>query len=188
MMAQALPRLTPEEYLERERASETRSEYLDGETFAMSGASRQHNRINWNLAVALDPQLKSRGCEGFSNDMRVKIPSGLFTYPDLAVVCGEPSFADDHLDTLLNPLALVEILSPSTEDYDRGRKFAHYRTLTSLKTYVVIAQDRIHVERYERQDDASWHLTETEDPRTVLELPTIGARISVEQIYDRVEM
>ena len=101
-------------------------------------------------------------------------------------------FFPGHPETMIcnrdGLVLLVEILSPSTEDYDRGRKFAHYRTLTSLKTYVVIAQDRIHVERYERQDDASWHLTETEDPRTVLELPTIGARISVEQIYDRVEM
>ena len=121
---------TAEEYLAFERQSEIRHEYFDGEVFAMSGASRAHNRISWNLTVALDPQLEGGSCEGFATDMRVYIPATeRFTYPDLIVTCGDPELADAELDTLLNPTLIIEILSKGTEDYDRGRKLFDYRSV-----------------------------------------------------------
>ncbi|MCP4662549.1 MAG: Uma2 family endonuclease [bacterium] len=141
MSAEAERKWTVEQYLAFERESETKHEYYDGETFAMAGASPAHNLISWNIAMALGPQVRSRGCFGFPADMRLRIPAtGLYTYPDVVVVCGEPEF-DQQRDTLLNPTLIIEILSPSTEDYDRGRKFAHYRSLESLAAYLVIAQE-----------------------------------------------
>ena len=149
MPAMPKPLLTPEEYLARERRAETKSEYLRGEVFAMAGASRAHNLIASNAAGELRQQLRDRPCEVYPSDMRVKVsPSGLYTYPDVTVVCGEPQFEDAEVDTLLNPKVLVEVLSPSTADYDRGGKFTHYRRLPSLQEYVLISQDRPLVEHY----------------------------------------
>ena len=177
-----------EEYLAFERASDEKHELFEGELFAMSGASRQHGRICWNVATALGPQLRQSGCEGFVSDMRVHVPAtGLYTYPDVVVVCGEPAFLDEETpDTLLNPTLLLEVLSPSTEDYDRGRKFAHYRSLPSLEIFVLIAQDRVHVERFSRQPDGGWLLEESDDLGSDLELPGIGATLSLREVYDRV--
>lgn len=178
------PTLSPEDYLAAERRDEIRHEYLNGETFAMSGASRRHNRIVWNLVEKLGPALRARGCEGFANDMRVQVEeTGLYTYPDLVVVCGEPQFADRENDTLLNPTLIVEVLSPTTEDYDRGRKFAHYRTIPTLGTYVVIAQDRRWAEKAERQPSQTWLFTECRDLEATLELPAIGLVLPLADIY-----
>ena len=179
---------TVEEYLALERESETRHEYLDGEIFAMSGASRKHNRISWNIAEALGPQLRKGDCEGFVSDMRVHVPAtGLFTYPFVVVVCGKVELREDEgTDTLLNPMLIVEVLSPSTEDYDRGRKFAHYRGIPSLRLYLLVAQDRAHVERFEKQPDGLWVLYETDDLEDRLELQAIGSSLALEDVYYRV--
>ncbi len=187
MSAEPQQRVTVEEYLALERDSETRHEYLGGEIFAMSGASREHNLIGTNIVGAFHPQLKRHGCEQYANDMRVWIPSaGLYTYPDVVVVCDPPRFEDDERETLLNPTLIVEVLSRSTEDYDRGRKFAYYRSIPSLQVYVLVAQDRAHVEVFTRQPDDRWVLWETDDLDATLELPEIGATLKVAEIYDRV--
>ncbi|MEE8587203.1 MAG: Uma2 family endonuclease [Acidobacteriota bacterium] len=187
MSAEPQGRLGVEEYLALERGSETRHEYLDGEIFAMSGASREHNLIGTNIVGTLHPQLKRPGCEKYANDMRVRIPAtGLYAYPDVVVACEEPRFEDDERDTLLNPTLIFEILSPSTEDYDRGRKFVHCRSLPSLQVYLLVAQDRIHVEVFTRQQDDRWVLWETDDLNATLELPAISATLAVADIYDRV--
>ncbi len=186
MASDPRPRISPEEYLTLERQAETKSEYLDGEIFAMSGASRKHNRLNLNLAFALDSQLKAKGCEVYASEMRVKMTeTGLYTYPDVVVACGEPQFEDAEVDTLLNPQLIIEVLSKSTQDYDRGTKFVHYRALASLMEYVLVAQDRVHVEHYLRQSGA-WLLTETDRQDDIVELPSVGARLALAEVYDRV--
>src|SRR4051812_39435033 len=153
--------LTAEQYLAIERKSEVKHEFYRGEMFAMAGASRAHNLIAFNFAVALGNQLADRPCEAYVGDMRVRIEStGLYTYPDIVVVCGEPKFLDGESDTLLNPTLIVEVLSPATENYDRSRKFAHYRSIPSLREYITIAQDRVWVERHVKRD-GEWSLWRT---------------------------
>lgn len=182
------PRFTPEEYLARERESESKSEYLAGEIFAMSGASRRHNLITGNIFAALHAQLRKSGvCEVYAHDMRLRAPvADLYTYPDVVVACGEPRFEDAELDTLLDPTLIVEVLSKSTEGYDRGAKFEHYRTLPSLSEYLLVAQDRIHVERFLREAADRWVLTETDELASILELPSLGCTLSLADVYDRV--
>lgn len=188
MSAAAQKRLTPAEYLAFERGSELRHEYLGGEIFAMSGASAAHNTICWNLAGALHPQLKGQGCRGFVTDMRVLVEaSGLFTYPDLVVVCGPPAFLDaGQPDTLTNPTLVGEVLSASTEDYDRGRKFAYYRALPSLQVYLLLTQDRVHAELFLRQPGDTWIFSETSDPDVRISLPAAGAELRLGDLYDGV--
>ncbi len=179
--------ITPQAYLDRERQAETKSQYFQGEIFAMTGASRQHNLIAVNTVITLGPQLRDRDCEIYSGDMRVKVsPSGLYTYPDVTVVCGEPQFEDAELDTLLNPKVLFEVLSPSTADYDRGGKFAKYRRLPSLQEYVLISQDRPLIEHYVRQGQNQWVLTENESLDHTLVLPSIGCELPLAEIYLKV--
>ena len=133
-------RFTPEEYLALERQAEYRSEFFHGEIFAMAGASREHNLIAGNVSRELGNQLKGRPCETYQSDMRVKVSdTGLYTYPDVVVACGELAFEDDEVDTLLNPTLLIEVLSESTESYDRGKKFGYYRTIQSLAEYLLVA-------------------------------------------------
>ena len=181
-------RLTPEEYLTIERKAEFKSEYLNGETFAMAGASREHVLITGNVGGELRSQLKDRDCEVYSSDMRVRVSAtGLYTYPDVAVVCGEPQFEDKHEDTLLNPKVLVEVLSKSTEGYDRGKKFEHCRSLTSLAEYVLIDQEKPHVEHFLRQTDQQWLLSETNDTNAVIYLPSIQSQLPLAEIYRKVQ-
>jgi len=178
---------TAEEYLSFDRGREGKHEFLDGQIVAMSGASRAHGRIAWNLAGALYPQLEGRGCEGFVGDMRVHVPvTDRYTYPDLVVVCGESEFEDAELDTLFNPTLIVEILSPSTEDRDRGSKLFHYRSIPSLRAILLVAQDRAHVERFVRQDDGGWLLSDHDGVDEVLDLPSIGARLAMADVYRKV--
>lgn len=180
--------ISPQQYLERERVTEYKSEYLGGRIFAMVGASRAHNLITTNLGRELSLRLKGRPCETYGSDMRVKVSqTGLYTYPDVVVVCGEVRFEDEHLDTLLNPTVIFEVLSPSTEAYDRGDKFTHYRRLESLVEYLLISQHRCQVERYVRQADGQWLLSEFNDPQGKLELTSIGCQIPLAEIYERVE-
>jgi Uma2 family endonuclease len=188
MSLQPRPRLTPEDYLAIERSAEVKSEYFDGEIFAMAGASELHNLIVINTIRELSIQLKKRPCKVYANDMRVKVSlTGLFAYPDVVVVCGKTHFDDSHLDTLLNPTLIVEVLSDSTEAYDRGRKFEHYRKLESLAEYVLIAQHRPHVESYRRQPEQRWVLTESDGLDGSLRLDAIDCELALAEIYDKVE-
>lgn len=182
-------KVTPQQYLEIERTAEIKSEYLDGEMFAMSGSNHWHDRIKTNLTGALLRELHGRPCSVYSSDMRVKAAAtGLYTYPDASALCGDEQFEDDLKDTLLNPSAVFEVLSRTTAAYDRGDKFGHYRSVQSIKEYVLIAQDRVSVERYTRQPDGTWNLVPLSTLDDVLEIPSVGARISVAEIYDRVDL
>jgi len=179
--------VTPEEYLALERAAERKSEYLDGEIIGMTGASRRHSLIAANLIREIGQQLKGRSCEVLTGDMRIRVPAtGLYTYADVVAVCGEPALADGHFDTLTNPAVLIEVLSPSTQDYDRGTKFVHYRTLDSLREYLLVSQDRPRVEQYTRQEDGNWLLSEKADLAATVILPSIGCQLAMAEIYDRV--
>jgi Uma2 family endonuclease len=179
---------TPQEYLALERQAQDKSEYFNGEVFAMSGASRKHNLICVNLAATLHLQLQQRPCEVYAGDMRVKVSrTGLYTYPDVVVVCGEPQFEDTALDTLLNPTLIIEVLSASTEDYDRGRKFEHYRTLISLQEYVLVAQDTLHLTYYVRQSDDTWVLSDAVLEKATIFLPSIQCHLLMTDVYAKVE-
>jgi Uma2 family endonuclease len=187
MSSEPKPYMSVEEYLEFERQAERKHEYLNGEVFAMAGASRRHVLIVTNLVRELGQHLRPRPCEVYSTDLRLRVtPTGLFTYPDVIVVCGEPRFAPEDPDTLLNPLLIVEVLSESTKNYDRGEKFRHYRALESLQEYLLVAQETVHVEHYVRQEDGSWRLTETEDPAAAIQLASIGCLLPVATIYEKV--
>jgi Uma2 family endonuclease len=179
--------LSPEEYLARERRAEIKSEYHDGEVFAMSGASRAHNLIVTNFVRELSLRLRDRDCEVYPSDMRVKVdPTGLYTYPDVIVVCGEPAFEDEHVDTLLNPTLLIEVLSESTEASDRGKKFEHYRKLETLQGVVLVTQDEAHAERFTRQPDGQWLLGEASGLEAALHLASIDVTLPLADIYDKV--
>jgi Uma2 family endonuclease len=180
--------VTPAEYLELERKAEFRSEYIAGRIFAMSGASRRHNLVAGNFYREVSSQLRGRACESYIADMRVMIsPSGIYTYPDIVAVCGEPRLEDSHLDTLLNPTVIVEVLSESTEAYDRGEKFAHYRRLDTLREYVLVAQDKVRVEHYLREGE-QWILSEISDPDGTLHLASIDCHVALAAIYEKVEL
>lgn len=188
MSTHPTPFLSPEEYLEIERAAERKSEYYQGEMFMMAGASPRHAWIVTNLVGELRQQLKGRSCRVSSNDLRLRVSStGLYTYPDVMVVCGEPRYAEDQKDTLLNPVVIIEVLSESTRDYDRGRKFQHYRTLPSLREYLTVAQDTPHVEHWTRQEENSGLLAEFGDLSQSIQLPSIECALSLAEIYDKVE-
>ncbi len=178
--------LTPEEYLTWERKQPFKNEYHNGQIIAMSGASRSHNRITVDITIQLGNQLMDSECEVFANEMRVRTsPEISYFYPDVIVVCGEPRFEDDTFDTLLNPIVVVEVLSPSTAAYDRGEKFEYYKQLASLQEYILISQDRVRVESYQRQGTRWLHntLQRLED---VLSLPSIECEVPLRAIYRRV--
>ncbi len=179
---------SPEEYLELERAAEYKSEYFDGEIFAMGGASPRHVLIVTNVAGELRSGLRDRPCTVYSTDLRVRVsPNGLHTYPDIVVVCGELEFHDDNRDTLTNPLLIIEVLSKTTKNYDRGEKFEQYRMIPALAEYVLIAQDRTHVEQYFKQTGDTWVLSETYDPHAVILLRSIDCRLDLTEVYAKVE-
>jgi Uma2 family endonuclease len=181
-------RISPQEYLRRERLAEYKSEYLRGEVFAMSGASYAHTRIKDSIAREAGNQLKGGPCCALTSDMRVKVDkTGLYTYPDVAIVCDKPQFEDATFDILLNPLVIVEVLSDSTEKYDRGAKFGHYRQIQSLREYILVAQDRPLVERFVRQDDGSWSLTAVDNLADTFAFATVAVRVPLREIYEGVE-
>jgi Uma2 family endonuclease len=182
--------LTPAEYLAIERAADRKSEYYAGEMFAMAGASEEHVLITGNVVRLLGNQLEDRPCRVYPNDLRVKVSAtGLYTYPDVVVVCGERLIEDEHGDTLLNPTVIIEVLSPTTEAYDRGDKFEQYRQVESLQEYVLIAQDRYRVERYLRQTGSEgWLYTSFSDPQSTVTLSSIGCELALERIYAKVDM
>lgn len=189
MSTAANPLMSPEEYLARERQADFRSEFYRGEMFAMAGASWEHTLIKDNLARETGNQLQDSPCRVVTSDLRVKVDvTGLYTYPDLLVVCDDPQFEDDVMDTLLNPLAIVEVLSDSTEKYDRGEKFAHYRQLPSVQEYVLVAQERPLVERYVRQPDDTWVLTAFDELTGTFSFNSIAAQIPMADIYRGVKL
>lgn len=179
--------LTPEEYLHREKDAEFRSEYFRGEIFAMAGASANHNLIVLNAGASLREQLKKKPCRVYPSDLKLRIEStGLYAYPDLSVVCGEPQLETNCGDVLLNPVLLIEVLSDSTEAYDRGKKFEHYRTIPSLKHYVLIAQDRHSIDCFSRKPDGSWHLASCQVLDGKVELEAIDSQLEAAEVYDKV--
>ena len=189
MSSQPSGRLTPEEYLALERKASHRSEYYRGEAFVMSGASPAHVLIVSNLVAALHGQLRQSPCSVYSTDLRIKVAAtGLYTYPDVVVICGELQFDDDLRDTVLNPTLIVEVLSDSTRDHDRGAKFESYRKLHSLQEYMLIAQDECHVEHFVRQPDNRWLLSETDASESRLDLPSIGCRLALASVYEKVAL
>lgn len=183
--------LTPEEYITLERkaipdAEAVRSEYINGEIINMPGASFAHNLITNNISGELRARLKGSQYAVFANDMRISIPTARsYFYPDVGVVCEEPRFEDDVFDTLLNPVVIVEVLSPSTEAYDRGEKFAYYRQITPLQEYILVSQDQIRIEHYYRQE-RQWIFTDFEKHDEILLLPSIQCELPLQEIYERV--
>jgi len=178
------PYLTPDQYLEIERKAEFKSEYFQGEMFAISGARFAHIQIVANVIRQLGNQLEGQPCQPLSNDMRVCVkPAGLYTYPDMVVVCGEPKFLDNTFDTLLNPTVIIEVLSESTEAYDRDKKFELYRSLESLAEYVMISSLRVRSERYTRQPDGTWNYSSKTNLEDTLELKSIDCQLSLADLY-----
>ena len=196
----AQTRLTPEEYITFERKALPdrkiiRHEYINGELIAMSGASRAHNLITGNIFGELRTLLRGSECETYADEMRVSTPTTTsYFYPDVVVVYEEPRFEDNAFDTLLNPIILVEVLSPSTEVYDRREKFAHYRHLASLQEYVLVAQDKVLVEHHHRQEKQEpalttgndWIFTAFQTLEESLPLTSIHCELPLQEIYERV--
>ena len=181
------PSISPERYLEAERRAETKSEYLAGQVFPMTGASLEHNLIVVNLILVIGTQLKGRPCQVLPSDMRLHIPAtGLYTYPDVTVVCGTPELEDEHFDTLLNPTVVIEVLSPSTERWDRGRKAEHYRSIPSLQEYLLVSQDAPRIEQYRRHGEREWVLTDAIGTEDRVELASIGCVLALRDVYARV--
>jgi len=185
--SQIRARISPEEYLALERVADVKSEFVDGEIIAMAGASRNHNVIALHIGGELDRQLRDRACEAYVANMRVKVGPTHYTYPDIVVACDDIRFEDDQLDRLVNPVAIFEVLSPSTADYDRGGKFTRYRSLPSLQEYVVVAQDRVLVERYSREGDM-WILRDVDDIQDTVALDAIGCTLRLTDIYAGVDL
>lgn len=183
-MLTALKRITPQEYLIRERKASIKSEFYQGEIFAIGGGSANHSVIAANFVREAGNALRDKPCIVFNSDLRVQVQStGLYTYPDATIVCGELLFDDDHRDTLLNPTVIVEVLSDSTEKYDRGKKSNHYRQIASLKELILIAQDRSHVERFTRQPNGDWLFHEQKELTADFELKSLGISIAISELY-----
>jgi Uma2 family endonuclease len=180
-------RLTPQQYLTLEREAEYKSEYYKGEVFAFAGASLRHNLIAANVLATIHNQLRGGPCSAFSSDMRITIPQiPHYTYADVVVVCGKPQLDDDFKDNLVNPIVIVEVLSPSTESYDRGKKFESYQRITSLVEYVLISQDRPRIEQFLRQQDSRWLYSEASTAGT-LKLTSINCELAFYDIYYNIE-
>lgn len=179
--------ISEEEYLAQERVSDMKNEYFQGEIFAMAGASERHNLIVSNIIGELHFQLKKTPCRVYPSDMRLKVQAtGLFSYPDVMIVCGDIEFSDDKQDTLKNPDVIIEVLSKSTEGYDRGTKFEHFRRLPSLKEYVLISQNRKKIEKFSRITSPNWVLTETGKNLDRIELDAVQCWLELDEIYDKV--
>ena len=187
MSSQRKTLLTPEEYLAAERKAETRNEYFAGEVFAMVGASKRHNLIAANIIRVLGNQLLDRPCNVYPSDMRVKVSAtGKYTYPDVVVACEPELFDDAENDTLLNPVVIIEVLSASTEAYDRGKKFEQYQQIASLTEYILVAQEPYRIEQYMRQSDKEWRYSEYHEAEDVIKLSVIGCEIALKDAYAKV--
>jgi Uma2 family endonuclease len=178
--------LSWKEYVEHERHAAEKSEFFDGELFAMTGGSANHSLIATNFTAEVGNALRQRDCRVYSGGLRILCLTGLGTYPDASIVCGEPQYRDEQ-QTLLNPVVIVEVLSSTTEAYDRGKKFAQYQALPSLQGYVLISQDHVRIDHFARQSRAGqWLLTTFSDPDGTLILPAIEISLSMAEIYAKV--
>jgi len=187
MQPQVVPYITEEEYLEFERNSEIKHEYYDGEIFATSGASEAHNLIVANLIAILGLHLKKKPCRVYPSYMRLKIEkTKVYAYPDVMIVCGHDKFADNKEDMLLNPDVIIEVLSDSTESYDRGKKFGHYRKIVSLKEYVLISQNVPKIEKFVRTENYLWIFSATDERITDMSLESVGCTLNLDEVYDKV--
>ncbi len=185
--AVADPRYTVEEYLARERVASHKSEYYRGQIFAMAGGTPRHNTTGGNIFARLRGLLRGGHCRPFNSDQRIRIPAnGLSTYPDVSVVCGELQLDSQDREAIVNPRVIFEVLSKSTESYDRGKKFDLYRELESLREYILVAQDEPHVDRFVRQEDGSWLLTVFKGIEAVLQLPTLACALPLSEVYEDV--
>ena len=188
----ALPKrfFTPEEYLEREAKAEYKSQYFAGEIFAMAGVQPSHDRININLITALHQRFRGKPCSVFTSDMRVRAADDMYTYPDLTALCGEPEFATvgKQPPSLLNPRVIFEVLSPSTEAFDRGIKFARYRRLETLTDYVLISTHQMRVEHHRLRDDGVWDYEDLGEPDELLRLTSVECELPLAEIYERVKL
>ena len=184
----ARTRCTPEEYIALERKATIKSEYLSGEIIAMSGANLAHNFITIDIATDLNIQLRGRNCDVYTSAMRVKVmQSESYFYPDVVIACGEPRFEDDTFDSLLNPVVIIEVLSPSTEIYDRTEKFESYKQIVTLKEYILVSQDKVKVEHH-RPQGTQWRLTEYLALQDTFTLSSIGCKLSLKDVYRRVNL
>jgi len=178
-----------DEYLAMDRAADYKSEYVAGEIFVMGGASSKHVLITSNIVREFGNQLKKTDCQVYSSDLRIQADTGKsFHYPDVAVVCGRPEYLDNRMDTITNPLVIVEVLSPSTRNYDRGDKFVSYRSLASLREYILIDLEPCHVEHYVRKDGGIWELSESNDCQGSLVVASLDISIPLAEIYAKVEL
>jgi len=191
---QPKPLITVDEYLALERTAEERHEYLDGQILAMAGESGEHGDITVNLVVTLGTQLKGTPCRARTKDTKVRSgpsvlhgTSGLFSYPDIVVICGEPSYHDAHRDVILNPTAIIEALSPSTEAFDRGLKFHRYQTWNpTLTDYLLVSQDQPQIEHFSRQDNGTWAYQRHTGLDATVHIPSIKCTLKLADVYDRV--
>lgn len=180
--------LSQADFLEFERNSEERHEYYKGEIFAMSGASYEHNVIEDNIRGALHNFLKGRECRSFGSNLRISVKANtLYTYPDIIVICGKPEFIDGQFDTVLNPTLIIEILSPSTANYDKGTKFELYRDIPSLKEYLTVDSTKIHIEQFVKNDNSTWTLQEFKSISDSFAMPCINMPVIISDWYDGVE-
>jgi Uma2 family endonuclease len=184
-LPQKSTRMTETEYLAFDRNNEIKHEYLNGEVFAMAGASWEHNLICAAIIIALGSQLRGKSSRVTSSNLRLNITAtGLYTYPDISVICGEPIFVDGEFDTITNPTVIIEILSPSSEAYDRGKKSQHYREVKTLQDYLLVAQDKAHIERYTRQEDGQWLLKDAKGLEAAIEITSIGCTLQLVEVYE----
>jgi Uma2 family endonuclease len=195
-LAQPQPTHTVEEYLALERQSEERHQYLDGQIYAMAGESLEHSTICFNLATTLGVQLRGKDCRGLSPNIKIysdppikeqRTTKGMFSYADVTVVCGEPLFHDEHRDVLLNPAVIIEVLSPTTEAFDRGEKFLRYRThIETMTDYVLVSQFRPLIEHFLRQAGGQWLYSSVGELESSLYLASIDCRLRLSEVYDRI--
>lgn len=178
--------MTPEEYLEFDRQSDTKHEYFGGEIYAMAGATKRHVQITSALTALLFNQTVNRPCNVFQSDMRVHIDQNTYFFPDLAIVCGDDQYLGEKEDTLLNPNVVIEVLSPSTKDRDRGSKWQQYRQIDSLQDYLLVSQDQMLVEHYTRDGDA-WVLRDYVNEYDSVPLPSIGCELKLSDIYQKID-
>jgi Uma2 family endonuclease len=184
MAAPIIKYYSEHDYLDFERNSQERHEFYKGEIFAMSGASYEDNVIEDNLRLIIGTSLKGKSCRSFGSNLRIHIPrNSLYTYPDIMILCGEPKFQDQKFDTVLNPAVLIEILSPSTANYDRGAKFDLYREIDSLKEYILIDSTNYHCVHYNRNADNTWTLWETKNVNEDLLINAVNLKISLSEVY-----
>jgi Uma2 family endonuclease len=189
MSTAVVRRYSVAEYLDFERKSDEKHEYFDGRIFAMAGGTAPHNLIGGNIYAELRNAVRERPCRAFPSDMRLRCPTGLYTYPDVSVVCGNPEYEDSTRNVLLNPLVICEVLSPSTENYDRVGKFKHYQSIPTLREYVLISQHQVRIDHYAREPNSDrWLLTTVTDLLGVVRFPALECEVSVTEIYAKVDL